>query len=212
MAKRETPPARYPPDPAVLAKALAGCGAGGPSDARTGRRAPLPPVDIDIRIARDGTWFYHGSPIARKPLVKLFSSVLARDADGEYHLVTPVEKRRIAVDDAPFVAVELSARGVGRNRSLTLRTNVDEWIVAGDSHPIRVAFDPRTAEPSPYVLVRDRLEALISRPVYHELADIGCEEEVGGDLLYGVWSEGSFFPLGRLDDGGRSGDGAADDA
>ncbi len=209
MAKREPPPA---PDPAILAKAPTGRGAGEPSDARTGRRTPVPRGDIGMRIARDGTWFYHGSPIARKPLVKLFSSVLARDADGEYYLVTPVEKCPVAVDDAPFVAVELSVRGTGGNRSLALRTNVDEWIVVGDSHPIRVEFDPRTAEPSPYVLVRDRLEALISRSVYHELADIGCEEEVGESLLYGVWSEGSFFPLGRLDDGERPDDETVADA
>ena len=201
MAKRETTllPDSAAPDPAVLAEAL------------TGRRAPVPRGDVGLRIARDGTWFYHGSPIARKPLVRLFARVLERDADGEYHLVTPIEKCRIAVDDAPFVAVGLSVRGAGRNRSLTLRTNVDERVVVSDSRPIRVTFDPRTAEPSPYVLVRDRLEALISRPVYYELVDVGCEEEVGGDRLYGVWSAGSFFPLGRLDDGKRpDGEAAAD--
>ncbi len=202
MAKRETTllPDAAAPDPAVMAKAL------------TGRRAPVPRGDVGLRIARDGTWFYHGSPIARKPLVRLFARVLERDADGEYHLVTPVEKCRITVDDAPFVAVGLSVRGTGRNRSLTLRTNVDERVVVSDSRPIRVTLDPRTAEPSPYVLVRDRLEALISRPVYYELVDIGCEEEVGGDRLYGVWSERSFFPLGRLDDGERPDDEAAADA
>ncbi len=196
MAKRRKPPA---PDPAALAKALSGHGTGGPSDVGVGRRVPVLRGDIGMRIARDGTWFYHGSPIARKPLVKLFSTVLARGCDDDYYLVTPAEKCRIAVDDAPFVAVELSVRGGGRSQSLTLRTNVDDRIVVSDSHPVRVAFDSETAEPSPYVLVRDRLEALISRPVYYELADIGCEEAVGGDLLFGIWSEGTFFPLGRLD-------------
>lgn len=197
MAKRKKTPA---PDPAALAKALSGYGTGGTPDVGVGRPVPVLRGDIDMRIARDGTWFYHGSPITRKPLVKLFSTVLVRDSDDEYYLVTPVEKCRITVDDAPFVAVELSVRGGGRKQSLTLRTNVDDRVAVSDSHPVRVTFDPETAEPSPYVLVRDRLEALISRPVYYELADMGCEEEVGGDLLFGVWSEGGFFPLGRLDD------------
>ena len=197
MAKRKKTPA---PDPAALAKALSGYGTDETSDIGVGRPGPVLRGDIDMRIARDGTWFYHGSPITRKPLVKLFSTVLVRDSDDEYYLVTPVEKCQITVDDAPFVAVELSVRGGGRNQSLTLRTNVDDRVTVSDSHPVRVTFDPETAEPSPYVLVRDRLEALISRPVYYELADIGCEEEVEGDLLFGVWSEGGFFPLGRLDD------------
>ena len=197
MAKRKKTPA---PDPAALAKALSGYGMGKTSDIGVGRPVPVLRGDIDMRIARDGTWFYHGSPITRKPLVKLFSTVLVRDSDDEYYLVTPVEKCQITVDDAPFVAVELSVRGGGRNQSLTLRTNVDDRVTVSASHPVRVTFEPETAEPSPYVLVRDRLEALISRPVYYELADMGCEEEVEGDLLFGVWSEGGFFPLGRLDD------------
>tara|TARA_A100001037_G_scaffold296901_1_gene318083 strand:+ start:17288 stop:17899 length:612 start_codon:yes stop_codon:yes gene_type:complete len=197
MAKRKNTPS---PDPAVLATALSGHGTGGPSSRESGRHVPVLRGDIGMQIARDGTWFYHGSPITRKPLVKLFSTVLVRDSDDEFYLVTPAEKCRISVDDAPFVAVSLDTQGEGPTQSLTLHTNVGDQITVNDAHPIRVAFDPVTREPSPYLLVRDRLEALIARPVYYELAEIGCEEEIDGDQLYGVWSEGSFFPLGRLED------------
>ena len=151
-----------------------------------------------MRIARDGTWFYHGSPIGRKPLVKLFAGVLNRDEDGEYWLTTPVEKGRIVVDDAPFVAVALSVTGSGRDQSLRFRTNLDDEVTAGPDHPIRVNTDVETAEPSPYVHVRDRLEALILRPVFYELVELGVEEERSGDQLYGIWSGGCFFPLGTL--------------
>lgn len=197
MAKRQDIPA---PDLAALADAVSGDRPGGPSDAGTGRRAPVLLGDIGMRIARDGTWFYHGSPITRKPLVKLFSTVLVRENDDSYYLVTPVEKCQVTVDDAPFVAVALEVQGDGHRQSLTLRTNVEDQITVNASHPIRVAFDPETGEPSPYVLVRDRLEALIARPVYYELAEIGIEKEVDGEMLFGVWSEGEFFPLGSLDD------------
>jgi hypothetical protein len=197
MAKRKNTPA---PDPAALAKALSSHGTGGPLSAKGGRRVPVLPGDIGMRIARDGTWFYHGSPITRKPLVKLFSTVLVRDSDDQFYLETPVEKCRISVDDAPFVAVEVDIHGDGQDQSLTFRTNVDDQITVNDAHPIRVTFDSATAEPSPYVLVRDRLEALIARAVYYELAEIGCEHEVDGDQLFGVWSGGEFFPLGRLEE------------
>ena len=203
MAKRKNTPA---PDPAALPKALSSHGTGGPLGAEGGRRVPVLRGDIGMRIARDGTWFYHGSPITRKPLVKLFSTVLVRESDDQFYLETPVEKCRISVDDAPFVAVEVDIHGDGRNQSLTFRTNVDDQITVNDDHPIHVTFDSATAAPSPYVLVRDRLEALIARAVYYELAEIGCEEDVGGEQLFGVWSEGAFFPLGRLEEE------AADDA
>ena len=197
MAKRKT---TLTPDEAALAKALSGHGMGGSQHVEGGRGVPVLRGDIGMRIARDGTWFYLGSPITRKPLVKLFSTVLVRDFDDEFYLVTPVEKCWVSVDDAPFVAVELYIHGDGRNQSLTFRTNVDDQITVNDAHPIRVTFDLATAEPSPYVLVRGRLEALIARAVYYELAEIGCEHEVDGDQLFGVWSGGAFFPLGRLDE------------
>lgn len=156
--------------------------------------------DLDMRIARDGTWFYHGSPIGRKPLVALFASVLRREADGEYYLVTPVEKGRVAVDDAPFVAVEVLVSGAGEDQALVFRTNIGDTVTAGRDHPIRVAHNQLTREPTPYVLVRGGLEALIARPVYYQLADLGVEHHAGGELSYGVWSGGVFFPLGKLDE------------
>jgi hypothetical protein len=163
------------------------------SDLRDLAPGPETCGEIDIRIARDGTWFYHGSPIGRKPLVKLFASVLRRNSDGSYWLVTPAERVRIQVDDAPFIAVALSAEGEGKRARLTFTTNVEDSVTAGTEHPIRVSFDPVTAEPAPYVAVREGLEALIARPVYYELVERG---ETRGDQ-FGVWSEGVFFSLGE---------------
>ncbi|HEX7969136.1 MAG TPA: DUF1285 domain-containing protein [Stellaceae bacterium] len=154
---------------------------------------------FDIRIARDGTWSYRGSPIARMPLVRLFSTVLRRDEQGTYWLVTPAERGRITVDDAPFVAVELAVEGEGREQALIFRTNIDDTVAADGDHPLRVVNDPATGEPNPYVLVRAGLEARLSRPVFYELVELGKEERVGDATLFGVWSKGRFFPLGRLD-------------
>jgi len=156
-----------------------------------------------MRIASDGTWFYRGSPIGRKPLVKLFSTVIKRDDDGDFWLVTPVERGRIQVDDAPFTAVELVVSGSGSAQVLRFRNNVDDWVEAGLEHPIRVETNPETLEPRPYITVRDRLEALILRPLFYELVELAVERETGpedagqGSEL-GVWSNGVFFPLGAL--------------
>lgn len=152
--------------------------------------------DIDMRIARDGTWFYHGSPIGRIQLVKLFSTVLKRDAVGDYWLETPVEKCRIQVEDAPFLAVEMIVEGTGADQRLEFRTNVDDKLIAGADNPIRVETDPDSEEPSPYVLVRGALEALIARAVFYDLVELAVEEEIDGELQFGVWSDGVFFPLG----------------
>ena len=152
-----------------------------------------------MRIARDGTWYYQGSPIGRKELVCLFASVLQRHADGEYWLITPAEMGRIQVEDAPFVAVEMFCCKSGPEQVLSFRTNVDECISAGADCPIRVAFDAETGEPRPYIHVRDGLEARIARPVYYELVAHGHEEEVNGERLFGVWSGRDFFPLGKLE-------------
>jgi len=161
----------------------------------------LPPVhkwnpdfcgDIDMRIARDGSWHYMGTPIDRKRMVRLFSTILRHDADGKFYLVTPVEKIGITVDDAPFVAVEMEVRGAGRDQVLAFRTNVDDHVILNSAHPLRVEEDPETGEPSPYILVRDRLEALIARSVFYDLVELA--EEQDGRL--GVWSEGTFFALG----------------
>jgi uncharacterized protein len=147
--------------------------------------------DIGMRIAGDGTWFYAGSPIGRKPLVKLFASVLRKDEDGRTYLVTPVEKVLVTVDDAPFLAVEMTVDGAGRKQELRLRTNVDDWVIAGPEHPIRFGRDPRTGGPKPYVTVRGRLEALFTRALYYDLVAMAG---VDGDD-FGIWSGGRFFAM-----------------
>jgi len=176
----------------ILAAALAGPAPGQ-------RRQAIDCGHFDIRIARDGSWSYRGSPITRMPLVRLFSTVLRRDEAGTYWLETPVERGRITVDDAPFVAIELARRGRGRQQELIFRTNLDETVAAGADHPLRVVDDPATGAPNPYILVRPGLEARLNRPVFYELVELGREERVGDATLYGVWSKGIFFPLGRLD-------------
>ncbi len=154
--------------------------------------------DIDMCIARDGTWFYHGSPIGRKPLVKLFAGVLHRDAAGDYWLETPAEKCRIRVDDAPFTALEMMVDGVGREQNLSFRTNVDEIVTADSTHPLRITVDPETEQPAPYIMVRDGLEALIVRAVYYDLVELGVENMQDGTVEFGVWSAGIFFALGDI--------------
>ena len=165
-----------------------------------GKKGP-PPVhlwnppfcgDLDMRIARDGTWFYLGTPIGRKELVKLFSSILRRDGD-EYFLVTPVEKVGITVDDAPFVAVDFEVIGAGRDQDLRFLTQVDDQVTAGPENPIRVERDPETGEPSPYVLIRANLEALIDRKSFYRLVDIGTIGPLNGEDWFGLWSGGKFF-------------------
>ena len=150
--------------------------------------------DLDMRIARDGTWFYLGTPIGRKPLVKLFSSIIRKDGD-DYFLVTPVEKVGITVDDAPFVAIDFEVEGSGQEQSLTFLTNVDDVATAGADHPIRVVRDAESGEPSPYVLIRRNLEALIDRKSFYRLVDLGVHEEHEGDRWFGIWSGGQFFPI-----------------
>jgi hypothetical protein len=150
--------------------------------------------DLDIRIARDGTWHYLGTPIGRQALVRLFSSILKRE-DDRYYLVTPVEKVGIVIDDAPFVAIDFTVEGEGRAQRLTFETHVGDFVAAGPEHPIRASRDPETGEPSPYVTVRRGLEALIDRKSFYRLAEIGCEHEVDGVAQFGLWSDGSFFPL-----------------
>lgn len=165
-------------------------------------RAKPPPEQfekIDMRIIRNGTWLYQGSPITRKPLVKLFSTVLRREVDGNYYLVTPAERCLIHVDDAPFVAVEVVRTKVNAQQVLKFRTNMDDEVIADLKHPISVEFDCWTGEPSPYVRVRDGLDALISRQVYYELVELGVEAIRDNRSVYGVWSSGQFFELGELD-------------
>ncbi len=163
--------------------------------------AKLPPVDkwnpthcghSGMRIARDGTWFHDGSPIGREAMVRLFSTILRREPDGGFVLVTPVEKLDIDVEDAPFQAVEMKSEGEGRDARLAFRLNTGDLVTAGAEHPIRFVAEPDGEGVRPYLTVRRGLEALVSRSVYYELA----ERAIGGDDAQpGVWSDGAFFPL-----------------
>jgi hypothetical protein len=148
--------------------------------------------DIGMRVRSDGVWLYQNSPIGRIALVKLFASVLRKDDDGKHYLVTPVEKIDIAVDDAPFLAVEMQVAGSGREQTLTFRTNVDDIVEAGPSHPLRFEVEDGSGGLKPYVLVRGRLEALVTRALYYDLVELAVEEPGRG---LGVWSAGSFFPM-----------------
>ncbi|MCR9111681.1 MAG: DUF1285 domain-containing protein [Rhodobacteraceae bacterium] len=159
----------------------------------------LPPVhlwnppfcgDIDMHIARDGTWFYEGGPIRRPGLVRLFSTILRKEGD-RFFLVTPVEKVGITVQDAPFVAVDFEIRGDDEGQSLIFETNVGDHVTADPEHPIRVARDPETGEPSPYVLVRDGLEALIDRKSFYRMVELGTSRKG----WFGVCSGGAFFEI-----------------
>ncbi len=162
----------------------------------------LPPVhlwdppfcgDIDMEIRRDGTWFYEGTPIGRKPLVRLFSTILKREGD-RYFLVTPVEKVGIRVVDAPFVAVDLTPRGTGPDQSVTFTTNVGDTAVAGPDNVLRVDRDAG-GEPSPYIHIRAGLDALIDRKSFYRLVDLGEAHDVDGTEMFGIWSSGTFFPI-----------------
>lgn len=163
----------------------------------------LPPVeewdppycgDIGMRIRADGTWIYQNSPIGRKPLVKLFSRILRRDADGRTYLVTPVEKVDVIVDDAPFLAVEMQVENRGPGQQLVFRTNVDDIVRCGPQHPLRFAREPVSGGLKPYLLVRGRLEALVTRALYYDLVELAEPSPGDGDKL-GIWSGGAFFTL-----------------
>jgi uncharacterized protein len=162
----------------------------------------LPPVhlwnpahcgDIDIVIRKDGLWFHEGTPIGREALVRLFSTVLRKDPDG-FHLVTPVEKMRITVEDAPFIAVRVDREG----DSLKFLTNVGDEVIAGPDNPIRVEVDESSGEPRPYVHVRRGLEARIARPVFYELVEMAVEHETPDGPVLAVDSDGAVFPVGPV--------------
>ncbi|MCC5971719.1 MAG: DUF1285 domain-containing protein [Pararhodobacter sp.] len=170
---------------------------------KAAKKGGLPPVhlwnppfcgDLDIRIARDGTWFYLGTPIGRAPLVRLFSTILKREGD-KYYLVTPVEKVGITVEDAPFVAVDFEASGAGQAQVLRFETNVGDHASAGPDHPLRVTRDADTGEPAPYVMIRAGLEALIDRKSFYRLVELGVHAEHEGASWFGLWSGGVFWPV-----------------
>ena len=159
----------------------------------------LPPVekwnpdhcgDSDMRIARDGTWYHQGSPIGREAMVRLFSTILRREADGSHVLVTPVEKLSIEVEDAPFIAVELKTGGEGRTRNLAFRLNTGDLVAAGPDNALILRETPDG--PHPYLHVRGGMEALIARSVYYELMNLALDEDAEP---VGLWSNGAFFAL-----------------
>jgi uncharacterized protein len=170
-------------------------------------RVPVECGDLPFLIKRDGTWLYRGTPINRKELVCLFSSVLRREADGSWWLQTPAERGRIEVEDAPFIAVELDWTGDGSHQVLSFRTNIDEVVTAGAEHPIRVSHDLITCEPIPYIKVREgavahlAVEARINRATYYELVALAVPQWVGNKRVLGVWSQGKFFSLGEMPPG-----------
>lgn len=152
--------------------------------------------DSDFRITRDGTWFYQGSPMGRQAMVRLFSTILCRDEEGEYWLKTPAEKCRIEVEDAPFVMIGFRVRDLEQGRTLCFKTNVNEWVALDSDHPMELRADPETGDMLPYIRVRDGLDAKLSRPVYYELAEHALSEGEVRDGQRGVVSAGSFYPLG----------------
>ena len=171
-----------------------------------GKKGP-PPVhlwnppycgEIEMRIAADGTWFYQNTPIGRMPLVKLFASVLKREA-GHYFLVTPVEKCGIQVDDAPFLAVEMQVGQELGRPSLRFRTNVDDWVDCGPEHPLRFEPEPGTGGLKPYLHVRADLWAKLTRALFYDLVEIGEERDVNGMLMFGAVSQGAFFAMAPAD-------------
>jgi uncharacterized protein len=171
------------------------------SVARSARTKGLPPVhlwnppfcgDIDMRIATDGTWFYQKTPIGRPALVKLFSTILRKDPD-RYVLVTPVERVGIAVDDAPFVAVEMLLEP-GADPVISMRTNVDDWVRVDAEHPLRFSA-AKDGGLKPYVRVRGDLWALVTRAVFYDLVDLGEISDAAGEAMFGIRSSGAFFPM-----------------
>ncbi len=177
------------------------------ADARSGPASGergIPPVerwnpdfcgDLDMEIKADGTWFYMGTPIGRKQLVRLFSTVLRRDEDGRTYLVTPVEKVGIRVEDAHFVAVEMQVSGEGEQQKLTFRTNVGDVVEANAEHPLRFVVEKASGGLKPYLRVRGRLEALVARSVMYDLVALGEEIEVDGVTMFAVRSDGLVFPI-----------------
>lgn len=165
----------------------------------------LPPVhlwhpehcaDMDIEILSDGRWLHDGHPITRPALVKLFSTILRKDKDGCTYLVTPVEKVKVRVARAPFIATSVQIQGKGTGQTLFFTTNVDDVVRCGPERPLRVQTDPDTLQPLPFVMVRHGLEALISRSVFYQLVDLAVEHDLGEGIQLGVWSDEAFFALG----------------
>lgn len=153
--------------------------------------------DMDLRITRDGQWIHKGEPLAREAIVRLFSTILRREDDGEYYLVTPVEKWRIQVDDAPLLAHSLIVEGVGDDQVITLTTNVGETLEVGESHPLEVGAYPDSDEPRPIIHVRHGVDARLVTAAFYDLASHAVERNVDGEAVFGVVSHGIFYKIGQ---------------
>ncbi len=151
--------------------------------------------DIGLKICADGTWVYRDSPIRREGLIKLFASVLSKDVDGRTYLVTPAEKVDVEVEDAPFLAVEMEVHGSGTGQELIFRTNVDDIVRCGPEHPLRFSVQERSGGLKPYLHVRGRLEALVTRALCYDLVALTVEVKRGGQPVLGLWSGGTFITL-----------------
>ncbi len=166
-------------------------------------RRPIECGSLPFVIKRDGTWLYRGSPIQRREMVCLFSSVLKREADGSYWLETPAERGQIEVEDVPWTAVEMDWTGDGPGQVLSFRTNVDQVVTAGPEHPITIRHGCLDCSPVPYLRIRNTangmpIDARVSRAVYYELVALAVPGEVCGKRVLGVWSQHKFFSLGDL--------------
>ena len=151
--------------------------------------------DIGLKICADGTWVYRNSPIRREGLIKLFASVLSKDVDGRTYLVTPAEKVDVEVEDAPFLAVEMEVHGSGTGQELIFRTNVDDIVRCGPEHPLRFSVQERSGGLKPYLHVRGRLDALVTRALCYDLVALTVEVKRGGQPVLGLWSGGTFVTL-----------------
>ena len=167
------------------------------------QKSELPPVeqwdppfcgDIDLVIRKDGSWHYMGSPIGRERMVRLFASVLRREGE-QYFLVTPVEKVRIQVEDVPFIATSVASIERAGRQGLAFTTSVGDAVILNTEHPLRVELDPVTDEPSPYIRVRNDLEARIHRNVFYELVNMADVRSIDDSDWYGVESDGQFFTI-----------------
>lgn len=172
----------------------------------TVKKPGLPPLDqwhpelsgdMDMVIRRDGQWIFKGEPLGREAIVRLFSTILRREEDGEFYLVTPVEKWRIQVEDTPLLAHSLEVDGTGADQVLSLTTNVGETLEISDDHPLEVGQYPDSGEPRPVIKVRHGVEARIVTAAFYELADLVVEKEEAGEAVYGVMSNGKFWKVGQ---------------
>ncbi|MBW4933247.1 DUF1285 domain-containing protein [Marinobacter sp. F4206] len=153
--------------------------------------------DMDLRITRDGQWIHKGEPLAREAIVRLFSTILRREEDGEYYLVTPVEKWRIQVEDSPLLAHSLIIEGEGQDQVIKLTTNVGEILEVGEAHPLEVGEYPGTQEPRPIVRVRHGVDARLVTAAFYDLANHVVEQDTPDGPVYGIFSHGNFYKIGR---------------